>query len=107
MATRPISITGSNTSTGDLELDYPNLPAYSGDTILWKIHPKSGVDSIELIKEKSGSNDIWSTRPQNNNHWKGEIKAGVPNDYEYNYEIKWKKDGRSYLCDPKISVNPT
>ena len=106
MATRPISVTGSNTSTGDLDLDYPNLEAYSGDTILWKIHPKSGVDSIEVIREKTGSNDIWSTRPQNGNHWKGKIKDGVPNNYEYNYEIGWTKDGQQYLFDPKISVNP-
>src|SRR5688572_26545624 len=77
MATRPISITGSNTSTGELDLDFPNLEAFSGDTILWKIHPKSGVDSIEIIREKTGSDDIWSTRPQNGNHWNGKIKDGV------------------------------
>ena len=107
MATRPINITGSNPSTGDLDLDYPNLEAYSGDTILWKIHPKSGVDSIEVIREKTGSNDIWSTRPQNGNHWNGKIKDGVPGNYEYNYEIAWKKDDQVYLYDPIISVNPS
>jgi len=107
MSTRPISVTGSNTSTGELDLDFPNLEAFSGDTILWKIHPKSGVDTIEVIREKTGSTDIWSTRPQNGNHWKGIIKDGVPENYEYNYEIAWKKDGQEYLFDPKISVNPS
>ena len=107
MSTRPISVTGSNTSTGELDLDFPNLEAFSGDTILWKIHPKSGVDTIEVIREKTGSDNIWSTRPQNGNHWKGIIKDGVQENYEYNYEIAWKKDGQEYLFDPKISVNPS
>lgn len=107
MATRPIKITGSSTTTQKLILDYPKLKAHSGDTIRWIVHPNSGVDSIEVIKEKSGYNDIWSTKPQHNNHWTGVIKAGVPCDYDYEYEITWKKDDHFYKHDPKITVNPS
>jgi hypothetical protein len=108
-ARRPIKIIGSNTSTGRLKLDRPCLKAWSGDTVLWIIHPHSGVDSIEGIDEKSGIDDIWLTRPQNHNHWTGVIKQGVEEDYDYEYEIKWKSkvDGRIYTHDPIIRVNPS
>ena len=107
MATLPIRIIGSNTTTQELELDFPDLQARSNDEIRWIVHPQSGVDSIEAIKEKSGYDNIWSTEPKKNNHWTGEIKDGVPNDYEYEYEIIWKKNGRNYTHDPKITVNPS
>ncbi|MBA2499236.1 MAG: hypothetical protein H0V30_05870 [Chitinophagaceae bacterium] len=107
MPTRPIRITGCNATTQELELDFPNIKASSNDTILWKIHPQSGVDSIEEIKEKNGYDNIWSTEPKNNNSWKGVIKDGVPKDYEYEYEITWRKDNRNYTHDPKITVNPS
>lgn len=106
MPTRPIRILGSNTTTQELELDFPNLQARSNDEIRWIIHPQSGVDSIEAIKEKSGYDNIWSTEPKRNNQWKGVIKTDVPVAYEYEYEITWKRGNSSYLYDPKISVNP-
>lgn len=64
MPTLPIRIIGSNTTTQELELDFPNLKAGSNDTIRWILHPKSGVDAIEAIKEKSSYENIWSVEPK-------------------------------------------
>jgi len=105
MATRPIKITAGNTTTQELTLDYPNREAFSGDAVLW-IKQTSDVGSIEEIKEKTGCMNVWTTRPQGSNNWRGIIKSGVPQNYEYEYYIKWKKGNQTYTHDPKITINP-
>jgi hypothetical protein len=102
-----IKILGCNPSNGNLRLDKPCLKANSGDTVQWIRLGNSGVDSIQDIREKDGINDVWTTRPLGQNNWKGEIISNVPHDYDYDYNITWKKGTVTYVYDPKISINPT
>jgi hypothetical protein len=111
MPTRPIRITGSNSSNHSLILnDHGHTTADAGDTILWQIDAHSGVYSIISIQEKSGSTNIFSSppRPQGNN-WRGDILAVVAPCTVYVYSITWlAKDGSgSHVFDPIISIRPT
>ncbi|MCW3109332.1 MAG: hypothetical protein JWQ09_3838 [Segetibacter sp.] len=111
MPTRPIKIIGSNTSTGNLELDdHGHTIANPGDTILWQIQNTSGVESIISIQEKSASANIWSTPPHaQGNIWTGEISSIAPAGAIYNYSIAWlaKGAGGAHIYDPIISIKPS
>ena len=110
MPTRPIKITGSNTSDGSLVL--PNrghTPADAGDTILWQIGNRSGVRSIQSIQEKRGSTDIFSAPPRRHgSNWQGDINPAAPALARYIYSITWLADDGSgpHIHDPIISIRP-
>lgn len=111
MATRPITITDSDPSTGRLELsDRGHTPADAGDTILWHIGQDSGVYSITSIEEKDNSDEIFSPgypRPQGVN-WRGEIRRTAPVGAVYRYSIWWKPSQKAEAIrhDPIISIRP-
>ncbi len=111
MPTRPIKITGSNSSTGSLKLsDHGHTVATPGDTILWQIGRHSGVDSITLIEEKKSSYDIFSRDPEpQGRNWTGEISSTAPGGAEYRYSIYWKasENGPVKKHDPIISIRPS
>jgi hypothetical protein len=104
-----ITILGCDTSNGKLIIDKPELEAFSTDTVKWEISPLSEVESIEEISEKIGPNNVWKNLPLKTNKWKGKIRRRVRRNYNYEYNIKWKKKNNPtiYTHDPKISINPS
>jgi hypothetical protein len=110
MATRPIKITGSNETTGWLQLDdLGHTRADAGDTILWQRSNQSGVYAIVDIKQKRGSN-FWSTPPQAQGaNWMGIISPTARVFDQYVYSIYWKasEDGPVRMHDPIISIKPS
>ena len=111
-----ITITGSNSSTGELTLsDHGHTHAKKKETIVWILRKDCGVESIEEIAMAPSppyppSLNIFYNPPYklSKSNWKAVI--GTPPDYsEYNYYIKWiPKSGVNELTyDPKISIEPT
>ena len=110
MATRPVQIISGNATTGTLVLDKHRREAHAGDTILWHIKNNSGVNSIISIEPKLSAQNIWETAPTpQGSNWSGVIKCSAPDNYDYNYLIKWKatKDGNPLTQDPIITIRPT
>jgi hypothetical protein len=114
MATRPIQITGSNTSDGSLTLsDHGNTNVDRGDTVAWQIGHNSGVGSISAITKKANSVDIFSTEPQahgggSSPNWQGVVSNDAAGGSVYDYSIFWwaSSGAGPFEYDPKISVNP-
>ena len=110
MATRPVQIIRGNAANGKLVLDFPRREAHAGDTILWHIKNHSGVYSITSIEPKPGAQNIWQSPPApHGNNWSGDIKPDAPDDYDYNYLIRWKakENGPILTHDPIIAIRPT
>ena len=110
MATRPVQIISGNATNGTLVLDKHRREAHAGDTILWHIKNHSGVYSIISIEPKPDAQNIWQTPPApQGSNWRGVIKSSAPDNYDYNYLIKWKatKDGNPLTQDPIITIRPT
>jgi hypothetical protein len=113
MANRPINITGSNTSTGDLTLsDNGNTSANPGDTVTWNIGPNCGVSSISGINDDISSTNVFepdpARMPGNNTSWQGTVNPDIDEDTTENYTIVWydTSGGGPHSYDPLIQVNP-
>lgn len=107
-----IHITGSNTSTGLLELsDGGHTKAHKGANVKWKIED-GNVSSIAIVP-KDNSDDIWSSRPRRqgnrpNSDWHAKTLSRVPDDWVYRYSINWESSsGSSHTHDPIISMRPS
>src|SRR5206468_3335128 len=99
-----IHITGINTTNSTLYLDNNNHPHHyldNGTTVIWRIDNRS-IDSITAIKEKTGSESIWSTVPtrQNNGTWMGIIKNDADDCDVWAYTISWAKGTTRKDFDP-------
>jgi hypothetical protein len=107
-----IKITGINPD-GTLILDNNNHPHHVVDRdviVRWQIEGNV-IDSITGIKEKSGSENIWSVLPSPTNNqqkiWTGRVNKDAKSCDVYVYSITWYKDGTRYEFDPIISINPS
>lgn len=114
-----ITITGSNTTTGELTLQNDphtsngNTNAKRGDLILWHINPRSGVSSITAIQMKPSpptSTNIFVSGDPNqagSGSWHGTIDSNVAISSEYYYLIAWTDaNNNPHVFDPMIKVNP-
>jgi len=114
-----ITITGSNTTTGELTLQNDahtnngNTNAKRGDLILWRINPGSGVSSLTAIQMKppppTSTNIFVAGDPHQpgGGNWQGTIDPNVAINSEYNYQIGWTdNNNNSYVFDPMIKINP-
>lgn len=115
MATKPITITGIDSTTGNpILVDNNNKNAYNfrvdaGDTVQWNINPNSGVSAITRLPPKEGSTDVFQSgdphKKAQSNNWEGTVKESTRGEEE-DYNIIWTdEDGGTHTFDPKISVN--
>jgi len=105
-----ITITASNSATGDLTLsDNGDTTANRGTTVTWVIGPNSGVSSITAISNKSTSVDVFSPDPSqvgNSSNWQGTVNPNLAVPSEEDYNIYWDdSSGTNHCYDPKIRVN--
>ena len=62
MPNRPINITGSDTTTGNLTMsDNGTTDADVGDTIQWNVNPTSGVAAITGLPPKTGNSSVFDS----------------------------------------------
>ncbi len=113
-----ITITRSNSSTGELTLDdHGHTHAKKKETIVWKLGKDCGVASIVEIAMKPSppyppSTNIFSTAPHrlgSSTNWSAVVSNSAPDYSEYHYYIKWipKSGGDPKTYDPKISIMPS
>ena len=109
-----ITITGSNTTTGDLTLsNHGNITVSRGSIVTWIIGPNSGVSAITAISNKNdpGSVDVFKPNPSkvpgNSKNWQGTIDPDLsPIPAHEDYSMQWTDEaGNSHPFDPRISVN--
>jgi hypothetical protein len=114
MANRPITIVGSNTSTGALTLsDQGKTNVDPGDTVTWLIGQNSGVQSVTAVTDYPNSTDVFNPDPAkmgsgNSANWQGTVNPNIAKGSEETYYIQWTAEngGGSFTYDPKIQVNP-
>ncbi|RIA09691.1 hypothetical protein OE09_1537 [Flavobacteriaceae bacterium MAR_2010_72] len=105
-----VTITGGNTSTGQLTISpSATLQASRGSIVNW-IVTASGI-TITNIHKYDSSIDIFSTDPHavgggNSNNWQGTISSSATVGSEETYYIDWTDaSGGTHRFDPTIRVN--
>lgn len=82
------------------------------DTVIWKLHQKSGVERIIDIKYKDPTKNVFSADPAevpDSTDWEGTIKnEEIKDSIVEEYYIQFKKTGLPgvYTYDPIIQMNP-
>ncbi|MDN5205647.1 hypothetical protein QQ008_29960 [Fulvivirgaceae bacterium BMA10] len=77
-----------------------------GDTVIWQRTSNSHIDDLSDIFAKEGSQCLFvNGGPAKNmdGTWSGVVKQNVTGDEDYN--IQYKVNGTTYLCDPKLRIN--
>jgi hypothetical protein len=104
-----ITITASNTLTGDLVLsDHGITIASRAQKVTWIVGPHSGVSAIVAISAKPGSANVFNPLPRqlgNSANWQGTINPGLQLPAEELYDIFWTDNNHiTHQFDPKIQV---
>jgi hypothetical protein len=125
MPTVQITITGSNTSTGELTFAEENgtrnsdkhtdiFRSQQHDTIVWHVNPGSGVNTITAITMKPPTLPIHRnifmpngpSRIGNSANFRGSVNPAIVTGSEFVYNIEWRgTDGNNHIFDPVICVN--
>ena len=107
-----ITITGSDTSTGNLTMsDRGSTDANRGELVTWIIGPNSGVSSITEIQKYESSTNVFESGPAplggNSKNWQGKIKNQLEVPATETYFIKWmdSSGGGPHTYDPTIRIN--
>lgn len=76
-----------------------------GSVVKWKLVPNSDIESLDAIKEKDIN--IFSIRPgkQPDGSLQG-IVGFYPNGTTESYGVYFTVNGKQYMHDPKIIINP-
>ena len=76
-----------------------------GQSVQWQIATGAGIDSLDNIYAKEGSQDIFSSDPakQEDGSWLGTVSDSASGNESYS--IDYTISGTSYTDDPELQVD--